>query len=449
MELQNTDRIKHRKANDNLFLTLGDEKKVDYKLINKSLARIKYDVDIFENILAPKSKLMKKLNRRKMKFGTIKNRRQIRNSIFNSPYNNSRLNHISSNSLDKFIKNKQLIKNQEDKKVSEIKDVRNKKNIISRNNNLNIEKDNDYDNIFITGFRMNTANYDNPINNIYQANKTKIYRTDKNYSLKNILPPIKTKGTISINNNSIKNKLYKNKTINEIDKNTNDYLKTESPLIIRKNKFLSIDEKNINKMIKQNKKIVNKINIVKNDFDNKMVTFEAMYKYLNWKYGISDMNKYFIDLDSYKKDSENLINNKKSFYDKLDDMVEEINKKQEMKGMENIKKQYGINIDKKKDNVDSDNIYMDEGDKLFLKGKKIKNILKELYQRKKTEKGNRDKIKTILHRSQDKYNIIKKNLFTYRINEIREKNIFNEINNFQEDKIKKETKTYLLKKNDE
>ena len=449
MEIQNTDRIKHRKANDNLYLTLGDEKKVDYKLINKSLARIKYDVDLFENILSPKSKLNKKLNRRKMRFGTIKGKRILRNSIFNS-HNNSRINNnSSSNSLDQFIKNNYLIKKKEDKKVSEIKGVKNKKNIISRNSNLNNDKDNE--NIFITGFKMNTANYDiNPINEITnQSNNSKIYRADKNYSLKSILPPIKTKGTISTNNNNIKNKLYKNKTINEIDKNTNDYLKTESPLIIRKNKFLSIDEKNVLNMIKQNKKITNKINIAKSDLDNKMITFEAIYKYLNWKYGISDMNKYFIDLDSYKRDSENLINNKKTFYDKVEDMVEEINQKQEMKGMENIKKQYGININKKVDNVDSDNIHMDEGDKLFLKGKKIRNILKELYQRKKTEKGNRDKIKTILHRSQDKYNIINKNLFSFRIKEIQEKNIFKEIKNYKDDKIKKETKKYVLNKNEE
>ena len=449
MELQNTDRIKHRKANDNLYLTLGDEKKVDYKLINKSLARIKYDVDLFENILSPKSKLNKKLNRRKMRFGTIKGKRILRNSIFNS-HNNSRINNnSSSNSLDQFIKNNYLIKKKEDKKVSEIKGVKNKKNIISRNSNLNNDKDNE--NIFITGFKMNTANYDiNPINEITnQSNNSKIYRADKNYSLKSILPPIKTKGTISTNNNNIKNKLYKNKTINEIDKNTNDYLKTESPLIIRKNKFLSIDEKNVLNMIKQNKKITNKINIAKSDLDNKMITFEAIYKYLNWKYGISDMNKYFIDLDSYKRDSENLINNKKTFYDKVEDMVEEINQKQEMKGMENIKKQYGININKKVDNVDSDNIHMDEGDKLFLKGKKIRNILKELYQRKKTEKGNRDKIKTILHRSQDKYNIINKNLFSFRNKEIQEKNIFKEIKNYKDDKIKKETKKYVLNKNEE
>ena len=171
-------------------------------------------------------------------------------------------------------------------------------------------------------------------------------------------------------------------------------------------------------MIKKNKSIISRINTVKNKFDNDMVNFEALYKYLNWKYGISDSNKYFIDIDAYKKDSEELINKKKSFYDRLDDMVDQINKNKKKKDMENLKKQYGININKKKDNVDYNSINENETEKLFLKGKKIKNVLKEVYNRKILEKKVRRKIKTLLDSSQDKIKNINKNFYTFRIKEL-------------------------------
>ena len=189
-------------------------------------------------------------------------------------------------------------------------------------------------------------------------------------------------------------------------------------MINKKNKFLYIDEKSILNIIKKNKSIISRINTVKNKFDNDMVNFEALYKYLNWKYGISDSNKYFIDIDAYKKDSEELINKKKSFYDRLDDMVEQINKNKKKKDMENLKKQYGININKKKDDVDYNSINVNETEKLFLKGKKIKNVLKEVYNRKILEKKVRRKIKTLLDRSLDKIKNINKNFYTFRIKEL-------------------------------
>ena len=190
-------------------------------------------------------------------------------------------------------------------------------------------------------------------------------------------------------------------------------------MIIKKNKFLFIDEKKLLNMIKTYNSIISRINRDKNKFDNDMVNFETLYKYLNWKYGISDSNKYFIDIGAYKKDSEDLIDKKKSFYDRLDDMVDQINKNKKKKDMENIKKQFGININKKKDNVDYNSIYVNEDEKYFLKGKKIKNVLKEVYNRKILEKRVRRKIKTLLDRSQDKINNINKNFYTFRIKELK------------------------------
>ena len=417
MELQNISKIKKQGANYSMFKTLGDEKKVDYQLLDKSLARVKYDVNIFETFLSPKIKLNKKTGRRKMRVNTIlRNKRIMRN---NTSISSNKI-FTSSSSLDKIIKKRYSITKMEIIEKNEKGDFKPKKVNKSRNFNKYSQKNNQKENegIFITEFKSNNDN--NPINTIQEPKKReKKYKTDKSYSLKNKLPPIKTKTAIT-NKSNLKTIDYINKIINEDNKNANVYLKTETPMIKKHKKLLSIDEEGVLNMIKRNRRIVNNINTIKNNFENIMVNFETKYKYLNWKYGIADMDKYFIDIDSYKKDSEELINNKKAFYDKLDDMVDKINQQKELNDLQSIKKQFGININKKKDNIDYNSINVDESDKLYLKGKKIKNLLKELFERKRIEKLNRGKIKNILDRSRDRCNIINKNFNSFQMKEIKQ-----------------------------
>lgn len=414
MELQSFYKTKNNENKFSIFRTLGDEKKVDYHLISKSLYKIRNAVNIFEAFLSPRGKLPKKIARRRHRQNTLlKNKRTLRN---NSSDNSSIFKLNSSLSIDKAFRNRFSLMNIEEKP----KDIKPEK-VIKKGRNPTLNQEKEKNNIFITGFRNNTT-YNQNIqinpNNIRQNAKTQ--RANKNLSLNKILPAIKAKTTIATNKKNLKNIDYVNKILNEDDKNHNTFLKNENPMIKRKNKFLSIDEKIVSNMIKKNNRIVNRINNIKIKFDNKMVNFEAKFKYLNWKYGTSDTNKYFIDIDSYKKDPEDLINNKKSFYDKLDDMVDRINEEKEKKDMESIKKQFGININKKKDNLDYNTIYVDEFDKLYLKGRKIKNLLKELFIRKKIEKENRKTIKNILDRSKDRINIINKNFNSFQLKEIKE-----------------------------
>ena len=421
MELQNISSKKKLGGYYTIFHTLGDEKKVDYQLLDKSLGEIKYDVNIFETFLSPKSKLTKKTGRRKLRLGSlIKNRRTVRNNTLSTAH----IKNNSSISLDKIIKKNFFIKKKEEDEKKEVKDVKTKKSYKARNIILNLKKRKKKEDIFITDIRMNSIdNANDQINQIRTFHKKKARdlkdNIGKNHSLKILLPPIKTKNT-ETNKEELNSIEYVNKMINEDNKNSNTNIKTENQIIKKNNKFISINENAILNMIKRNKRIVNKINTIKSNFENKMVTFEAKYKYINWKYGISDLDKYFIDIDSYKKDSEDLINNKKSLYDKLDDIITHLKEKKELKDLETIKKQYGININKKKDNVDYNSINMNEFEKLFLKGKKVKNILKELYERKKTEKNQRNKIKNILNRSKDRCNIINKNFQSFRMKGIKE-----------------------------
>ena len=420
MELQNIGKIKNKRSYYNIYRTLGDEKKVDYQILDKSLADVKYDLDIFENFLSPKSKLSPKLHQRKYKNSIlIKNKRMVRNTLFINLSNNNlnMRNKSSSNSLDKLIKKQFSVKQQKHKKINGIKNVKKTLKAKSRNNNLDFDENKK--SIFITDYKMATVNNNkednNPINNMVQTRNKYLKERYFSFSLNKNLPPIKAQTTNYSNNNDLKTLDNKDKIKNS--KYSNEFIKTQ-PMIIKKNKLLCIDEEAVSNMIKKNKSIINKINTVKNKLDNDMIYFEIMYKYLNWKYGISDSNKYFIDIKTYKKDPEQLINNKKSFYDKLDEMVDEINRNKRKNDMESIKKQYGIKINKKKDNVDYNSINVNEAEKLFLKGRKIKNILKELYLRKKTEKRTRRKIKSILDRSQDKFNNINKNFYNFKNKEV-------------------------------
>ena len=426
MELQNIYRNKNKKNTYRVFHTLGDEKKVNYELLNNSLTKIEYDVDIFAKFLSPRSRISritKKPARQKTRRYSIINYRRIpRNntSISSNLYYKS-----SSASFDKLYKNNYSTKFKEVKKESpklRKLDLKNN-NKMSRNIKLNLDQNKEKENdIFITGFRMKTSDdFNGQINNLKGPYKVKQFQNNKknnNYTLtlKQFLPPVKGRTLMSTYNN-IDNT---NKTNKENNKSFNFFTNTVTQSIKRKNRFLTIDEKKVNEIMKYNKNIKNNINFVKNQFEYKYDTFEALYKYLNWKYGTADVNKYFIDIDTYKKDPEDIIDRKKSFYDKLDDMVDFLIKKRKMKDMENIKKQYGININKKKDNIDYNTMNVDESEKLFLKGKKIKNKLKEVYERRKFEKGTRVKIKNILNRSKDRISIINKNFNNFRLKELKE-----------------------------
>ena len=420
MELQNISKIKSQKNIYNVFHTLGSEKKANYDLIDRSLTTIKNEVDYLQNYISPKAKLIKKVVRKRRKINTIlRPKRTLRNNSSNSSY----MKNNSSLSLDRSFKNRYLTKKLE--KISQKeKSVKNQKGKTSRNTNIDIGKDKE--DIFITDIRMNSLeNEKNPINKLYDIEQSdEKSGNGKKFSLKKFLPPIKNKISISASNNylkTIENQKYSLTNINENNKNLNNYEQKENPMIKKEKKYLSFNEKMVLQMIQKNKNIVGKIKSLKSNFDNVMVNFQTKYKYLNWKCGISDVDKYFIDIDAYKKDSVDLINNKKSFYDKLDDMVDRILQEKQLKEMKNIKKQYGINIKKNKDDNIKEESNADETEKLFLKGRKIKNILREVNIRKKIEKEKREKIGNILSRTENKYNIIFKNLNMYRIRELKYK----------------------------
>ena len=441
MELRKIQSENIKNLNYHVFQILDTEKKSDYDKYQRSIADLKYNVDILKEFGEFKSsnKMPRKIVRKKTRTITRKKTRLLRvQSLNNENINNS------SNSLDKLIKKKYYIQTNKDEKS--LKKKKKKDNSINKkfikNKNVDSNKDNTktQNEIFITHL-LNTENNDNSNNtgvsrySQYIRNSERYNLNKKSYSLNRNLPPIKNKSSLSNNNrNNTLNNLnekysYLNQLINDDNKTLNDknkenffsYLQTESSGINSKSKkILKINENIVLNMIKNNKKIINNIRHVKNEIEDANIDFETKFKYYNWKYGIADMNKYFIDLESYKKNEEELINKRKSFYDRLDDVIDDIKRRKKNKKIENIKKQFGIKVINDDDDKNKD---IDESEKIFAKNTEVKNSLKELYQRQKIEKIKREKIKEILIKSKERFNNIRLKLDQYRIKEKRLKEI--------------------------
>ena len=449
-ELQNIQNQKTRNMSYHIFQTLGTEKKSDYSKFEKDIVNLKYNVDILEGFASYKSNLTSKMARKKPPSSPRRKPRLVYNRSLNS---NSFEN--STKSLDKLIKKNFFIKPKEkDSNVSKenknnnkkkLNKIINKKIIITNNNkqvNNSVNNNKNKNEIFITNLEDNgNINNNSYFNNMginryseYIKN-TERYAINNNnsYSNKKFLPPIKNSSeaykikTNHFRNNTLSNIndkcSYINQIINE-DNKTYDYKNSEKLLNLQteksldglsKNKkpLLKINENAILKMIKRNKKVINNIKYLKNNIEEASIDFETKFKYINWKYGIADMNKYFIDLDSYKKNEEDLINKRKSFYDRLDDMIEDLKKRKKGKSLDMIAKKFGVKF--KED--ENKNKEIEEANIFFNKCRDIKNSLKELYKRQKDEKEKREKIDKILERCKDKFNDIKSKLNEYRIKE--------------------------------
>ena len=205
----------------------------------------------------------------------------------------------------------------------------------------------------------------------------------------------------NLNKNINKNSTERSFSLNNDNKQTNNsYLQAyksknnriaKNVLNISHNikKILKINEDVVLNMIKRNKKIVNTIRQIKNNLEEANIDFETKFKYANWKYGIADMNKYFIDIDAYKKSEEDLINKRKSFFDRLDDIIEDIKKRKKNKNLENIAKQFGIKLKDKMNNKNQE--LEEETDKIIFKSRDVKTSLRELFKRRKEEKKNKKK----------------------------------------------------------
>ena len=385
MELQNNQNDVLKKTSYHVFQILETQKKSDYNKYQKNMAELQYNVDILQEYGVFKSRIPGKNTSKKARTVSRKRTRILKN---NNSFNPENIEN-SSKSLEKLIKRHYFIKKKEDKKENEkaANNNTNQKvtkiqstniytnkfqhsllkkykthniNILQSERKMNEDNNNtkDKDEIFITNL-INPENNDiNSSNNGFNRYSEYI-RNIERYSNINYLPPIKNKSsfgkkpfnlkTVALRNNTLNNlnekKSFLDKLINEEEETIDNkkkenfltYAKTESYSKNSKSgKVLKINEDIVLNMIKNNKKFVSEIRNIKNNLEKANLDFETKFKYVNWKYGIADMNKYFIDIKAYRKNEEDLINKRKPFYDRLDDMVDDIKKAKKMKNISNI-----------------------------------------------------------------------------------------------------------------
>ena len=445
MELPKLSYQKDKKLLHQVFQSLETETKINNDKYDKKLGEIKYNLDILQKYALSQKKGQKSRN-----FSTLGERAKTYKPIL---FHNQ-IPDNSSHSLDKLINKSYINKSNKNESLSNInkKQIRadsnelslnsNKISLVKNRNKKIFDKINKNSNeVFITNFDTNNNNNNNKLNNRYsQYIKNVNSLNSNNYrssSIKKHLPPINRNllsNNISLRNNntttinSLEDQyLYLNQLINDDNKinktvdnnninNNISYVETEnSNGSKRKPKKIKLNENAILNFIKKNKIITNNIQKGKSELEDSNLDFETKFKYINWKYGISDINKYFIDIDAYKRTEEDEINDKKSFYDRLDDIIDNIKIAKKNKNIENIAKQFGVKL--KMDENGNNKNKIDDSDKIFYKRREAYNSLIQIFRKQKDERKRRDKIEKILNNCKIDYGKIRLKLDSYRLKE--------------------------------
>ena len=198
------------------------------------------------------------------------------------------------------------------------------------------------------------------------------------------------------------------------DLNNNSFIK-EFPKIIDKNQRLksSINrfelsqstDKMVKKLKEKNQKIKNGINYhlaIQNLIDWEM---KSKMKLARWKFGIAEIEKYFVDLKAYGKQEEEELLKRKTFYDIVEELIDEIKESNEEKKLNNIKNKYNKGEKKnfddfdKKDKNDEENNELNMVDNAINKHSEVSKVLEKIRIRKLNEERTRHIITNILVQS--------------------------------------------------
>ena len=252
-------------------------------------------------------------------------------------------------------------------------------------------------------------------NNTNIANSSSIFPTIQKNSPKKLYLTTETKESIE---NTKKNAKRFHKIISlskrPIDLKRNSFIR-EFPRIIDNNEKL---KRNINKyefsqsadkmakMLKEkNQKIKNGIkynSALQNLIDWEM---KSKIKLARWKFGIAEIEKYFVDLNAYGKQEEEELLKRKTFYDIVEELIDEIKESNEEKKLNNIKNKYNKGEKKnfddfdKKDKNDEENNELNMVDNAINKHSEVSKVLEKIRIRKLNEERTRHIITNILVQS--------------------------------------------------
>ena len=439
----------------NIFSNISKfEKNKRYQQLQKGLSSLKNEVKLMEDFISNRKKLQKKknnyprkininqnndkdINRRNLSKGI--NRISLRkrmssllnhsnnlsggncNSIIQTENNNNNSNKILYTNIDK-NKGKKTLNN-----INKSQDIRleSKKYItteIINDNDIGINREK-LPNIYMSIDKMSDSNLgsintntNSKINSsvrlpkIQSKSQRKYFITENDYDNINSLDLAEN----HLNNNTTK--LYKkikanNLKRNSIIKNYPSILNSNSPKGGINGEQLNLQTDRIIKDMKDNNmKIKKRINYKL--AEQNMVNWEmkSKFKMAQWKYGIAEIQKYFIDLQAFGKPEEDELVNRKTFYDLVEDLIDDIKIRKEEKEIKSIEDKYTNNkkenkygdIKKKQENKSEQEKMEDEihaVDNTIKKRKEISKALKNVILRQKKEKERRDLIEYIMFKS--------------------------------------------------
>lgn len=237
----------------------------------------------------------------------------------------------------------------------------------------------------------------------------------------NIIESPKSRNRIKTNimktNNSFNIKLLKNKFKTE-DNNTNNQSidkEKENDISSLNKKLISLfgydfkhstpTSQEIPNFLKRLKNIKRNINKKNYEYELDKWIMRSKMKYVNWKFGINDLEKYFLNVDEFGIKEKNELELRKSFYKKLNVLIDDLKEEKEMRRIKEREKVYGINVEKEEKKVIKNNEYWNN-DKAMDIMKEQNLFLKMTKERKIKERRNREIIDDILIRSKNiAYNI--------------------------------------------
>lgn len=152
----------------------------------------------------------------------------------------------------------------------------------------------------------------------------------------------------------------------------------------------------IRNIIKDVKKINNNFKKQVYNYDLENWIMRSKFRYAQWRYGIADIEKYFIDLNDFGKKEENELDNRKSFYEKVELVIKELKDDQDKKEILEDTEKYGIKLNHKKNNKKvKENEYWGDEQKIN-KMVEMNKALKLTEKRKVKEKKNWNKLEELM-----------------------------------------------------
>ena len=438
----------------NVFSHIGKfEKNKRYQQLQRDLKSLKQNVKLMEEF-SHKDKLSnkKKFFSKKLSLLNLDRENDIKknsprrmNSIFirkrmSVIYNNNSMNNMSipqpeENNMNNDIYNKieKITSDRKKKSNNRINNLSLQKYRINLNNCKNklIYKTevNNYNelingqklpNIYLSSDKISESNLGSRNTNTNSTSRLPLIQ-EKNKSQKGIyLLTDNNTENISINEN-INNKRILYRKIPQIRRNLDDnFVVQKYPSILNSRRLNSnsLNHKNvpqntdkaIRKIKEKNVKIKNKINYKLNEQELIDWEMKSRFKLAKWKYGIAEVQKYFVDLQAYGKPEEEELLKRKTFYDYVEDLIDEIKKSKKQKEIKTIEDKYinnnneinkfGVVFKKEKDKNESDNNnVLNTVDNTTNMKIELSDILEKIKLRRKKEKQKRLIVDNILFRS--------------------------------------------------